>query len=178
MERCEGCGFEYGELGSAEVGSRIRQLAAAHVEELESARLTSGSDRVLRSRPAPSVWSALEYACHVRDVLLAQRDRLILTLLEDMPSFSKMYRDERAKLLVYGEEPVDEVVAELIVAANLFAKTFEKLSPANLARVCVYNYPVPAERTVAWVGDHTVHEVSHHLGDVISVLGLMNASSS
>ena len=170
MERCEGCGFAYIDLEPPEVGSRIRQLAASHVEALEGARLTTGGDDVLRSRPSPPVWSALEYACHVRDVLLVQRDRVILSLVEDNPSFARMYRDERVGLLAYGEEPVDEVVAELIVAANLFAKVSERLTPGDLARRCVYNYPEPAAQTVAWLGDHTVHEVSHHLADVMSLL--------
>jgi hypothetical protein len=43
---------------------------------------------MLRTRPEEGVWSALEYACHVRDVFLVQRDRLYTALVEDTPTFT------------------------------------------------------------------------------------------
>ena len=62
----------------------------------------------IRTRPGPRIWSALEYACHVRDVFLVLRERLYLALVEECPSFAPMYRDERASLARYGaEEPAD-----------------------------------------------------------------------
>ena len=45
-------------------------------------RLTADAD-ALRHRSAPDVWSPLEYACHVRDVLGVQRERMLRTQAED-----------------------------------------------------------------------------------------------
>jgi len=127
----------------------------------------------LRIRPAPDVWSALEYAGHLRDVCLAQRDRVLLALVVDTPSFVPIYRDERAALARYNDDDPRAVADELVMAAELFARLFGRLDSAELARPCLYNYPEPAERDVGWVGRHTLHEAIHHLGDVRRVLDLV-----
>ena len=51
--------------------------------------------RVHLRRPSPEQRSPIEYACHVRDVALMQRNRVYVALVEDEPSFKPMYRDER-----------------------------------------------------------------------------------
>ena len=180
MDHCTECGFTYDEAGIADVAgvggtsdvaTALRSLAAQHVALLEG----PGVEPLLRTRPAPQVWSALEYTCHVRDVLLVQRDRVILALVEESPSFPRMYRDERATLAGYPEERPEEVARELLVAANLAGKVFERLSSEQSRRLCIYNFPAPTERNVAWLGVHTVHEASHHLRDVRSVLAQLTS---
>ncbi len=111
-------------------------------------------------------WSALEYACHVRDVLLIQRDRVILALVEESPSFAPMHRDERVGLAGYDHERPLEVAAQVTMAAELFGQLFDRLSEEQLGRHCLYNFPAPTERDLDWVGRHTAHEVTHHLHDV------------
>jgi hypothetical protein len=44
-----------------------------------------------------------------------------------------------------------------------------------LARPCIYNYPEPLERDVAWLGHHTLHEATHHLEDLRSALARLAA---
>ena len=165
-QACDICSFVYEEVPVGHVAGILRDLCSQLADLLTDARALA----VLRNRPAPDVWSCIEYGCHVRDVLLIQRDRVILALVEDCPSFPRMYRDERADLTGYGEESVDDLVAELKMAANLIAKVFDRLSEAQTTRPCVYNFPEPSLRDVAWLGRHTVHESKHHLGDVHSVL--------
>jgi S-DNA-T family DNA segregation ATPase FtsK/SpoIIIE len=121
---------------------------------------------MLRRRPAADVWSALEYACHVRDVFLVQRDRLYIALVEDKPSFAPMYRDQRATLARYNSQDPEEVAAQLTTAARLIAQAFEGLDAAQLQRFCIYGFPAPAERPVLWIGQHTVHEGEHHFRDI------------
>jgi hypothetical protein len=111
----------------------------------------------------------IEYGCHVRDVLLVQRDRILLALVEDRPDFAPMYRDARVVNAHYDREPALEVGHELAVAANLAAKVIGRLSPEQLDRRCIYRYPEPAERDLAWVVRNTVHEVVHHELDVRAV---------
>jgi hypothetical protein len=124
----------------------------------------------IRTRPGPGIWSALEYACHVRDVFLAQRERVYLTLVEECPSFARMYRDERARLARYGAEEPNDVGRELKMAADMLAWAFEGLDGSQWQRRCIYNFPHPQEHTVLWLGRHAVHEGEHHLRDIDAAL--------
>jgi DNA segregation ATPase FtsK/SpoIIIE, S-DNA-T family len=124
----------------------------------------------LRLRPAPATWSALEYASHLRDVFLVQRDRVVLALVVDEPTFAPMSRDERVGLARYNDDQPAAVAGELVMAADLLARLLERLDTVQLARTCIYNYPGPTERDIGWVGRHTLHEAIHHLGDVRRVL--------
>lgn len=116
------------------------------------------------------MWSALEYACHVRDVLLAQRERLFLALVEDCPSFAPIYREQRVSLAHYQEASPESVSAQLGMAAELTAAAFGGIDEAGWRRECIYNFPEPARRSVAWLAAHTLHEGEHHLGDIDRVL--------
>ena len=98
-QTCPDCGFDWGDLPTAAYASHLADLAARY-----RVILTATPEPELRRRPAPEVWSALEYACHVRDVLLAQRERIYLALVEDRPSFARMNREERVTLARYAEE--------------------------------------------------------------------------
>jgi len=162
VERCPQCGFVFADLAPAAIPAALRGGARATCEALERAEDRGRA----RTRPGPEVWSPLEYACHVRDVLFVQRDRVLLALVEDVPGFAPMHRDERVVLAGYGDEDTAEVADELVTGANLLAKVFARLSPPQLARRCVYNFPETAERDVTWMGRQTVHETVHHLQDV------------
>ena len=131
----------------------------------------------IRTRPGPRIWSALEYACHLRDVFLIQRERVYLALVEDCPSFAPMHREERAILARYAAEEPDDVGPELKMAAELLAWAFEGLDQAQWQRRCIYNFPEARERTVLWLGRHAVHEGEHHLRDVDAALRSATATS-
>jgi DinB superfamily len=159
MERCDECGFDYRDGRAPGTAASVRDAATAFVE------LLGGDPARLRRQPSPEVWSALEYACHVRDVLLAQRERLYLALVEEEPSFAPIYRDERARLARYAQQPPPRVAAELVCAGELFADARDGLDEDQLARTCIYNYPEPSVRSLAWLARHTLHECEHHLLD-------------
>ena len=125
---------------------------------------------MLRAHPLDDTWSALEYACHVRDVFSVQYERLGHALVEPGFQPEPMRRDERAVELDYnGQDPVT-VADDLAANATAFATLGENLSEDQLALTMIYNYPEPAERPLSWVLVHTVHEGEHHLLDVGRVL--------
>jgi DinB superfamily len=132
--------------------------------------LGAASETAARRRPRREVWSALEYACHVRDVLLVQRERALLALVETTPGFARMYRDERVGLARYDAHPPGQVLDQLGMAAELCATVFDGLTSQQWARSLIYNYPAPAWRDVAWLARNTVHEVEHHLDDIRAVI--------
>ena len=108
----------------------------------------------------------LEYCCHVRDVLLVQRERVLLALREDRPDVATMGRDERVEADGYNEQRPVDVARQLEDAALMFTGVLRRLDGQAWERTLMYNYPEPAERSLRWVAVHTLHEVTHHLGDV------------
>ncbi len=165
MGPCSDCGFVLDDLPAPHVGAAVRDVAARF-----EALLGAGAGEELRTRPDPATWSALEYACHVRDVMLVQRDRVVRALVEDRPGFPPMYREQRVTLCRYADEAPGLVAQEMALAAGLLARLFDGLSADQLARRCVYGYPDRTEVDVGWVGRHTVHEGEHHLFDVQRIL--------
>jgi len=165
VSACPECGFVLEDLPVPRIGDALRGVAPRY-----QAALASGPEEGLRARPAPATWSVLEYACHVRDVLLIQRDRVLRALVEERPDFSPMHREERVTLARYSGDPPQLVAQEVAFAAGLLARLFDGLPAEQLARRCVYGYPDKTEVDVAWVGRHTVHEAEHHLFDVQRIL--------
>jgi DinB superfamily len=170
VDHCDECGFVYAEHGTESVADEIEGLGGQYGPWLSVPPDDAGRHELLRRRPGPDVWSALEYACHVRDVLIAQRERLFLAQVEDRPTFSSIYRDQRVILGDYvNEDPLD--VAEGIrLAAHLMARALGYLDAAGWSRTCIYGYPAPTERTLLWLAQHTLHEGLHHLADIEQVV--------
>ena len=160
MDRCDGCGFIY-DLGTAEsAGAAIVDGAG------ELATVLRDPPANLRSRPEPQTWSPLEYGCHVRDVMLVQRERVLAARRMHRPTFQPMGRDERVDHDGYAEQDPGDVARQLTDAAQLFANVLARLGPTDWERTVMYNYPEPFERSLRWVAVHTAHEVRHHLLDV------------
>ncbi len=157
---CRQCGFGY-DVGRDAITPWMRSDARAFVAKL--ARL---DDVAVRRRPAPDVWSPLEYACHVRDVLRVQAGRIELALREIDPVFAPMGREERAVGDRYNEQSPAEVAGALVQSADALADLLDGLDDAGWSRTGVYNYPAPAPRTVEWIAIHTNHELLHHRGDL------------
>ena len=151
-------------LAEAEfAGESIRALSPQVCEIL------SGSDADVRTRPAPNVWSQLEYGCHLRDVLLVQRERVLGARRASGAPCTPMGRDERVEHDGYSEQDPLDVARQVGDAALMFTNVLARLADEDWDRTVVYNYPEPAERTLRWVALHTAHEVQHHLRDMRGV---------
>jgi hypothetical protein len=166
VDRCEECGFEY-DLDQASGAAASIQ---AGVAELAQAILSADNGDV-RTRRRPQVWSPLEYACHVRDVLLVQRERVLLARRVERPSLAMMGRDERVEHDGYSEQDPADVARQMGDAALMFANDLRRITAAESQRTLIYNFPEPTERTLDWVAMHTLHEVRHHIEDVRAQLG-------
>ncbi|MEV5648196.1 DinB family protein [Nocardia sp. NPDC052254] len=155
---CAECGFDY----RTEEAHRAAAAIRAGVTEM-AATLDDCPDA--RRRRTPELWSPLEYGCHVRDVLLVQRERVLLARRSDTPALVTMGRDERGEHDGYADQDPAEVAGELIAAARLLANVLDRLGD-DWHRSVLYNYPDTTERDLRWVAVHTVHEVRHHLLDI------------
>jgi hypothetical protein len=127
-------------------------------------------DALVRAHPIEGTWSALEYACHVRDVFEIQRERLAHALLEDDYTPAPMRRDDRVSELRYNEQDRAAVADDVAAHATTLATYIENFSNDDLSRTMHYGYPELAVRPLSWVAVHTVHEGEHHLLDIGRVL--------
>jgi hypothetical protein len=179
METCPECGFplealdldgpdagtplawHYDESGWVDAGARIRDLATQASGIL---RLAEPDD--LRGRPAPDVWSRLEYACHIRDVLLVQRERVLMVRRGFDDEALPMGRDERVDHDGYNDQKPVDVALQLEQSALLFAGVLNRMEAADWEKTIVYRFPERSRRTLRWLAVHTEHEVAHHLSDI------------
>jgi len=160
MERCGECGFEYDEAAAPEAAAVIGDGAAGLAAILRRRQAGPGSRR------EPGRRSPLEYACHVRDMLLVQRERLLAARRVERPLAEPTGRDERVELDGYAGQHLADVARQVGDAAQLFANDLDRLSETDWDRTVIYTYPHRAERSLRWLAIHTVHEVRRHLLDV------------
>ena len=162
MEQCAECGYDYdeGTVDSAHV--ILMDLISKMIIMLAD----DGADVSRRRRP--EVWSPLEYACHVRDVLLMMRERVYLTLRVDSPEYVPMGREERVLHDAYDKQDPVQVAAQLESAARMFAWTLGRLSPVDLSRTANLRLPgsAPQVWSLSLLAVITVHEARHHLLDI------------
>ncbi len=153
---CPECGYDGPNVGRDEVADLLRSTAAGFVEVLHRQDVTE--------RPAPTVWSPLEYACHVRDVYRLFGERLALMLAEDDPPFENWDQDATAVQERYGEQDPAVVSRELAEAGERLAQAFEAVGDEQWSRTG--GRSDGARFTVETLGRYLCHDPVHHLVDV------------
>jgi len=154
--RCPECGFSGAEVAVDDLGPMIRDNALAWIAVL-------GADDVT-VRPTEDRWSALEYACHVRDVFRIYDQRLALMLAEDDPHFPNWDQDASAVDDAYNDQDPAVVATEIVMAGNRLADAFDAVTGDQWARTGVRSDGVAF--TVDTFGRYFIHDPIHHLVDV------------
>lgn len=157
LERpCAECGYDATGVEVAAIAGAIRENVAFWATALSGEGVTE--------RPAPGVWSPVEYACHVRDVHRVFGERLALMLDQDDPLFANWDQDETAVAERYDLQAADTVAAELGTAAEAAASAYELVvgeqwhRPGRRSNGSVF--------TVATLGRYHLHDVVHHRWDL------------
>jgi len=164
---CSACDFSWDEITRDNFATRLSFECEALVEALSAA-----GDRATQ-RPSPARWSVLEYAAHVRDVLISIRERVILAVVLERPTGVAMYRDERVDAGLYRFDTPGDVAEELTILTRLVITTVSSLGDEVEERTLVFSPQSPHEVTVGWAIAQLVHEVRHHLMDVRENLALL-----
>jgi len=154
---CPECGLDTSEFTREAVPGMILANAMAWRDVL-------GGPGDVRTRPAPDKWSALEYGCHVRDVLRLYDQRLRLMLTDDDPLFPNWDQDATAVADRYAEQEPAAVAAELGEAAQAIAGRFEGVRGNLWQRTG--NRSDGARFTVETFARYFIHDPVHHLYDV------------
>jgi hypothetical protein len=157
LERpCPDCGFDPGSVAAEDLAEQLHENTRGWFGVL--------ADADYAVRPAPHVWSRLEYACHVRDVhrLFAERVRLMLD--QDDPTFDNWDQDATAVEEGYGEQDPASVGTELVERAAEAAAVYASVSGDQWRRTGRRSNG--SDFTVESIGRYHLHDVVHHLWDV------------
>jgi len=159
---CPECGLDYEAMPVDEAIAAIRAFGRRYRAPLT--RLLPGEDEsVLRARPAPDTWSALEYAAHVRDVFDRCAGWVRLILDTDRPTLEGMVPDEMVVANAYNTLVPAVVVDELADRAEGLAAIFEAVPADGWQRTGTRR---EWEWSVEFLARRAVHEGSHHLLDI------------
>src|SRR5690606_7219057 len=128
LERpCPECGFVADTVAFGDLPRLIR----ANADRWPA--LLTGPDVTVR--PRADRWSALEYACHVRDVFRIALHRLDLMLTEDDPVFADWDQDATALEQRYDLQDPAVVATDLLAAGGELADAFAEVEPDQYARM-------------------------------------------
>ncbi len=160
---CHACDFDFAAIDVPVALAAIESLPP----QVRSA-VAAAPDVRLRRRPAPDVWSAMEYVCHLRDVYATYTIRLHRARTEDSPAVEPMFSDLRALRFRYSRLPLLPVLDELESHVIGFRDEAATLAPQDWRRT-VSRRPEEV-RTAGWLVRQALHEGRHHLADIRNVL--------
>lgn len=157
LERaCGDCGFDSPGFDASASGAAIRDLVARWAVVLAGPSVAD--------RPSPSVWSPLEYGCHVRDVFRKFDERLALMLVETNPQFENWDQDRTAVEDNYSAQDPAIVTVELRRAAESLAARFDSVKGDQWERRGLRSDG--SAFTVRSIARYMMHDPVHHLWDV------------
>jgi hypothetical protein len=159
MTTCDECGFDW---GSTDHDALITTVATAGAQFADA--IAPLDDEAVRRRPAPDVWSPLEYTAHTREALAFYDDRIRRVATEERPQLHGYEFSEAADRDAYNAEVVTYALDGLAAVADRLAARLRDLAPAAWERVGIGSEGDP--RTITRLARSAAHEVRHHLLDV------------
>jgi len=158
-EHCAACGFDGAAYEPAGLLDAIRDLGPRW------RRLVLEAGGNLRVRPAPTTWSALEYAAHSRDVTALHVFGVEQALTSDEPTYPEIDGDGlvEAAAAGYSSEDAEVVVAELEGHVQRLADLAQASGPASWSRGITFG---DSRSDVRVLLEHGLHDSHHHLVDV------------
>lgn len=153
---CSECNFDVRTFPRERVGQMIRDNATEWHELLANPAVTK--------RPAPDVWSALEYACHVRDVFRLYDYRLMLMLTEDDPAYPNWDQDAASIEDRYQDQDPHVVADEIRASADALAERFDRVSGDEWDRTG--RRSDGSNFTIESFARYLIHDPVHHVHDV------------
>jgi hypothetical protein len=165
-ERCEACGFDGAAYDDAALLAAVRDLGPRWRALIASA----GTE--LRLRPAPEVWSAIEYAAHSRDITALHGFGVEQALTVDEPVLPGIEADEliESAAATYAAADPEPVVRALESEANRLARLADDAGPGQWSRgLTIGDERVEVRRLL----EHALHDSLHHVGDVERGLAIL-----
>lgn len=154
---CGYCGFDWD--GSTE----SLQTTLRTARERFTRTISGANDEALRFRPAPDVWSALEYMGHARDGVEWYAVRIRQTLSEDCPQLSGTDWERETEIRRYHQESTTGVLSGVGTASESLADLLSSLSEEDWKRPAIGS--AGDHRDVLLLARRAAHETEHHCLD-------------
>jgi hypothetical protein len=164
MVSCDECGFRGETRSNADLVVDAGRFATRFTAPLTRFLPTDDVPGVLRARPEPATWSALEYAAHVRDAFGFYADRIHRVVSEDQPRLEAFGFDAACEERRYNDEEPARVAEAIAVAADELSALLRSLPEDAWERVGIGSGG--EVRTVRMLAERAVHEGHHHLLDI------------
>jgi len=155
-EPCKECGFDAATIRPKRLAEAVRETASRWPAVLVQPEVAE--------RPKKHVWSPLEYACHVRDVMRLFAERVELMLAQDNPVFANWDQDETAVADRYWEADPVHVGEQIVAGADGAAQVFARPQGADWDRPGIRSNG--SAFTVESLGAYFLHDLVHHEWDV------------
>ncbi len=159
---CEQCGLEVSNLEREALAASIRANAASWRSTLKRGEMIHQRPPV--SAGQPPRWSALEYACHVRDVYEVFNDRLTKMVKGKAPTFANWDQNHAAIEGGYADQDPEKLSYALAVNAGKVADLLDRVRDAKWNNTGTRADGV--EFTIDSMARYLLHDVSHHIWDV------------
>jgi DinB superfamily len=167
-EACPQCGLHPGAQPTASLGPSLLKLA-----QLWRQFLVSADDSYLRSNPEPGVFSPIQYAAHVRDILRAYADRVILVMAEDEPTVPQL-NPTSEDWEAYNRLDAGQLADDLVAQAARLVELLAELTDEGWRRTFIRDggRDGVVRYDLAGLASYAVHEAHHHLLDADGTLSV------
>lgn len=154
---CPQCGVDVQRLTSHELLDGARAYVGQYRDLLEN-------NPDVRTRPAPGVWSPLEYAAHIKDVSKVFRTRIRAMLLHEAPEYKDWDQDAAALEGGYSGLDPRRVADSLATASGDLFRDVEALTPEEFQRTG--HRSDGHVFTIETLLQYFHHELAHHWWDI------------
>jgi hypothetical protein len=165
MFKCDECGFDASTLDDAALIDAIASQPKRYRAPLTRFLPNEDGDALLRRRPAPDVWSALEYAAHQRDTIAFYGTRIEMILTTDRPQLLPIDPDAEAIAGDYNALDPVTVADAIAEGATSVAARLSTIAADDWERVGIA-IDGSSERDVRNCARRLAHEGGHHLLDI------------
>jgi hypothetical protein len=161
---CQECSFSFDATQPSTVAESIAKVGKRLRAPLSRGLKDEDLDAVLRTRPEPDHWSALEYACHVRDAMQLNVERFHAVLDSDTPpEFEALRRDEVVVERNYNGQDPAAVADEIDAVSAALATAIGRVPDDGWGR---FGTRDGLEFSLDWMARNVQHEVDHHMLDI------------
>jgi hypothetical protein len=160
---CPQCGFDYETVSPRDASGAVRTFPRRYRSVLTQFDDDDELEDVIRRRPAPDVWSALEYTAHVAQTIDLMAPNLRQIITEDNPFLYTFDPDRQAEEQSYNNWTLLQALGELESSCADMSMAIEYVPADGWSRVGTFDY---GEREAIDVVRSAVHEGAHHLRDI------------
>ena len=163
-QTCSECDFDASDSPPREVSAALPQVARAICESVRAI-----DQQTIRRRPAPEVWSPLEYVGHLRESMAFHRWLIEKALTEDNPAIPMVDPDASVAAAGYASADSADLVAQFERRIQRLCAGLSDLGEPAVQRTLTLGGD---QLSVGLIARSAWHECHHHLGDIRKISGL------